>query len=200
MIPNFQMANNTRILIIDNSDSFTFNLVQLIEESGVTHYDVVGSDRLDIEVVSRFDRVLISPGPGIPSDFPRMCEVIQRYGAEKDILGICLGHQAIAVEYGGSLINMPTVKHGITAKLHILADEKKLFNGVSEGSVVGLYHSWTVDPKTIPDCMEVTAISEDKTILAIRHKTFRVRGVQFHPESFMTPTGKKMIENWLTNE
>lgn len=191
------MASKTRILIVDNNDSFTFNLVQLVEESGFTSVEVIGSDLLDPGVVSGFDKVLLSPGPGLPTDFPRMCEVIRHYGPNKNILGICLGHQAIAVGYGGTLINMARVKHGLTAKLHFRVTDNLLFNGVLEGSLVGLYHSWTVDPKTLPDCLEITAVSEQETVLAIRHKTFNIRGLQFHPESFMSPSGKIMINNWL---
>ncbi|NQV03367.1 MAG: aminodeoxychorismate/anthranilate synthase component II [Bacteroidia bacterium] len=194
------MGYKSRILIIDNNDSFTFNLVQLVEECGVTLYQVAASDQLDTNIVSRFDKVLISPGPGLPADFPRMCEVIRRFGAEKDILGVCLGLQAIAVEFGGSLINLPRVNHGVTTSLQIVARDELLFQGVSDGSLVGLYHSWAVDPGTLPDCLEVTAVSKKHTILALRHKYFKIKGVQFHPESFMTPAGKKMIENWLASE
>ncbi|MBL7139069.1 MAG: aminodeoxychorismate/anthranilate synthase component II [Bacteroidales bacterium] len=193
------MAHKTRILIIDNNDSFTFNLVQLVEECGIQSYEVAASNRLDPGVVNQFDKVLISPGPGLPTDFPGMCEVIRRFGAEKDILGVCLGHQAIAIEYGGSLIHLPGVKHGTTTRLQIKARDEQLFNRVNNGSQVGLYHSWAVDPATFPDCLEITAISEEQTILALRHKHFRVRGVQFHPESFMTPVGKKILENWIND-
>jgi anthranilate synthase component 2 len=193
------MPANVRILILDNNDSFTFNLVQLVEECGITSYDVVVSDRLNPIITSGYDKVLISPGPGLPDDFPRMGEVISQYGATKDILGICLGHQAIAIAFGGSLVHLPDVKHGMTTRLKILVPDRKLFNGVRQGSRVGLYHSWTVDPKTLPDCLELTAISEQGDILAIRHKHFRIRGLQFHPESFMTPSGKQILTNWLTN-
>ncbi|MFC2101380.1 anthranilate synthase component II [Bacteroidota bacterium] len=200
MIPKFQMSANIRILIIDNNDSFTFNLLQLVEEAGGTSCDVIGSENLDPGVVSGYDKVLISPGPGLPSEFPRMCEVIREYSSEKDILGICLGHQAIAVDLGGSLVNMTQVKHGVTSKLHFKKEDKRLFAGIGEGEVVGLYHSWSVDPSTLPDCFEVTAVGDEGAILAIRHKTFQLRGVQFHPESFMTTLGKTMIRNWLTSE
>ena len=199
MLPNFQMASNTRILIIDNNDSFTFNLLQLVEEGGGNSCDVVGSDNIDPGFVSGYDKLLISPGPGLPADFPGMCEVIRRFGATKDILGICLGHQAIAVEFGGKLVNMPWVKHGMTTRLQILVNDEILFDGVDERSPVGLYHSWTIDPETLPDCLEVTAVSEEGSILGIRHKHFYVRGFQFHPESYMTPAGKQMIQNWLTH-
>lgn len=197
MIPNFQMASNTRVLIIDNNDSFTFNLVQLVEESGLASVEVIPSEELDLEAIAGFEKILISPGPGLPSDFPRLMQAIERYGPEKDFLGICLGHQAIAVKYGGTLINLPTVNHGVTAGLHLIHRDLRLFHGVEEGSRVGLYHSWTVDPASLPASLEVTAISETGAVLAIRHKAFHLRGVQFHPESFMTPAGRQIIQNWL---
>lgn len=191
------MASKNRILILDNNDSFTFNLVQLIEEAGISSYDVVESSSLDPGIVPRYDKVLISPGPGLPSDFPAMCKVIRDFGAEKDMLGICLGHQAIAEVFGASLLNLPHVKHGVTTKLKILIREEGLFDGIPDASEVGLYHSWTVNPASLPDCLEVTGVGDEQRILAIRHKSFKLRGVQFHPESFMTQAGKKMIENWL---
>jgi len=194
------MASNTHILIIDNNDSFTFNLLQMVEESGGLSCEIVGEDSLDPGVVSCFDKVLISPGPGLPDDYPRMCEVIRRFGSSKDILGICLGHQAIAMEYGASLLHMTNVKHGLTTQLHFREDDKRLFDGVADGSLVGLYHSWCVDSVTLPHCLEVTAVADDGVILAIRHKKFRVRGVQFHPESYMTSTGRIMIKNWIASE
>ncbi|MBE0647716.1 MAG: aminodeoxychorismate/anthranilate synthase component II [Bacteroidales bacterium] len=194
------MPSNSRILIIDNNDSFTFNLFQLVEEGGGWSCEVVRSDILDPEIVSGFDKILISPGPGLPDDFPRMCRVIGQFGPEKDILGICLGHQAIAMQYGGTLVNMTQVKHGVTTTLNLRNLDHRLFEGVEEGSRVGLYHSWTVDPNTLPDCLEITAVGDDGSILALRHKSFSVRGVQFHPESFMTPAGRMMITNWLAGE
>ena len=163
----------------------------------MTAYEVVGSDRVNQEIACGFDKILISPGPGIPTDFPRMCEVIRRYGADKDILGICLGHQAIAIEYGGRLKHMPGVKHGVTTSLQIVANDRNLFEGINDGCLVGLYHSWTIDPETLPGCLEVTAVSKEMNILAIRHKHFQVRGLQFHPESFMTPAGKQILDNWM---
>jgi len=194
------MAGNKRILVIDNNDSFTFNLVQLIEEESPIPYEVVGSDMLDPGMAARFSHVLISPGPGLPTDFPRMCEVIRRFGPEKDLLGICLGLQAIAVVYGGHLINMPLVKHGVTTSLHFLIGDPELFSGVPDGTRVGLYHSWTVDHATLPESLEITAVDKKGRIMAIKHKTFKVRGVQFHPESFMTPAGRLLIQNWLVSK
>ncbi|TSA28108.1 MAG: aminodeoxychorismate/anthranilate synthase component II [Bacteroidetes bacterium] len=197
MIPFFPVVHNSGILIIDNNDSFTFNLVQLVEEWGEAPCQVVGSQNLNPELVQSFQKVLISPGPGLPADFPRMGEVIRRFGQVKDILGVCLGHEAIVLEFGGTLIHLPSVKHGVTSSLQIMDPDEELFRGVECGSPVGLYHSWVVNAETLPDCLEVTAQSEDCTILAIRHRKFRVRGVQFHPESFMTPAGKRILENWL---
>lgn len=197
MIPFFPVLHNPRILIIDNDDSFTFNLVQLVREWGKAEYTVIRSKELDPDIAGGFGKVLISPGPGLPSDFPGMIEVIRIFGERTDILGICLGHQAIALEYGGTLINLPVVRHGTVCRLKILKSDESLFKNVKSGSPVGLYHSWSVDPETLPDCLEITAISDDETILAIRHIRFKIKGLQFHPESFMTLSGKQMIHNWL---
>jgi len=191
------MVHKSNLLIIDNFDSFTFNLVQLVEECGVHEYEVIRSDHLDPEQADRFTGILISPGPGLPDDFPGMCEVIRRFGPNKRILGICLGHQAIAEVYGGRLINLREVNHGVTTGMKILHADEKLFDGVPDGEQVGLYHSWVVDPSDLPGCLEVTAESEEGNILALRHQEYDVRGVQFHPESIMTTAGKRIMNNWL---
>ncbi len=191
------MAHKSNLLIIDNFDSFTFNLVQQVEECGAHEYEVIRSDQLDPEQVSRFTSILISPGPGLPDDFPGMCEVIRQFGPNKRILGICLGHQAIAEVYGGRLINLKEVNHGVTTGMNILHADEELFDGVPDGEQVGLYHSWVVDPSDLPGCLEVTAVSEEGNILALRHQSYDVRGVQFHPESIMTTAGKRIMNNWL---
>ncbi|MBN1199165.1 MAG: aminodeoxychorismate/anthranilate synthase component II [Bacteroidales bacterium] len=199
MLPKFTMADKERILVIDNNDSFTFNLVQLIVENCRIPYEILRSEELKPNVTHRYSHVLISPGPGLPTDFPQMCEVIRLFGQEKDILGICLGHQAVAAVFGGTLVNMPDVKHGVSTTMHFLNDDDRLFSGVPDGSQVGLYHSWTIDRMTLPDCLEVTAEDDEGKILAMRHKTFNVRGLQFHPESFLTPVGSVILKNWLSS-
>ena len=193
------MAHKSNLLIIDNFDSFTFNLVQLVEECGIQAYAVIRSDQLDPELVNRFTHILISPGPGLPADFPGMCDVIRRFGSTKRILGICLGHQAIAEVYGGKLVNLKEVNHGVTTGMKILQTDEKLFDGVPDGEHVGLYHSWVVDPVNLPGCLEITATSEEGNVLALRHNEHDVRGVQFHPESMMTNAGKRIMSNWLMN-
>ncbi|MBL6950103.1 MAG: gamma-glutamyl-gamma-aminobutyrate hydrolase family protein [Bacteroidales bacterium] len=193
------MAHKSSLLIIDNFDSFTFNLVQLVEESEVHDYEIVRSDQLDTEQINQFTSILISPGPGLPADFPDMCHVIRQFGPTKRILGICLGHQAIAEVYGGRLINLREVNHGVTTKMKIVQSDEKLFDGVSDGESVGLYHSWVVDPSDLPGCLDVTAVSEEGNILALRHKEYDVWGLQFHPESIMTKAGKRIMNNWLKN-
>jgi len=191
------MVHKSRLLIVDNFDSFTFNLVQLVAECGIDNYDVVRSDCISKEHVEPYSSILISPGPGLPSDFPKMCDVICREGDSVPVLGICLGHQAIAEVYGGRLKRLQRVNHGVTTGLRIIAADEIIFQGISTGEPVGLYHSWVVDNDSLPGCLEVTAESDDGNILAIRHRDYDVRGIQFHPESIMTPVGKRIIENWL---
>jgi anthranilate synthase component 2 len=191
------MLRNQSLLIIDNFDSFTYNLVQLVEEAWEGTYRVVREDKLSTVNPGLFDRILISPGPGSPAEFPGMCNVIRDHGRTKKMLGVCLGHQAIATVYGGRLLNLKRVNHGVTTGLHLVCTDESLFHGIGEDEQVGLYHSWEVDPETLPACLEVTARSDDGNILAIRHKSFSVKGIQFHPESIMTKAGMKILENWF---
>ena len=158
----------------------------------------IGSPQtLDILEVEQFDKILFSPGPGLPEEHPMMFEILEKYGTRKPILGICLGMQAIAVHYGGSLFNQPEVFHGRPKKLMICHPDHYPLKGITNGTGVGLYHSWAVEPASLPERLEVTAVSDDGVIMALRHRDFDVSGFQFHPESFMTPTGKEMILNWL---
>ncbi|MFH1161361.1 MAG: ABC transporter substrate-binding protein [bacterium] len=191
------MADKSRLLIIDNMDSFTYNLVQMIEELGCTDYRVIRSNHLNLDQIRRFSRILISPGPGLPGDFPQMCRVIEEFGPSTPILGICLGHQAIAEIYGGRLNNLDQVNHGITTTLNIICPNDYLFEGLSSGEKVGLYHSWEVDANTLPESLEVTSVNEKGAVLSLRHREYDVRGVQFHPESMMTPSGSRILKNWL---
>lgn len=187
-----------RILILDNYDSFTYNLVHIIRELKVD-YDVFRNDKISLPDVGRYDKILLSPGPGIPDEAGIMKEVIRQYGPTKSILGVCLGHQGIAEVYGGSLYNIPKVLHGVTSTARILDKSEKLFVGLPETFQATHYHSWAVTPGLLPEQLKVTAENDEGLIMAIRHTNYDVCGVQFHPESIMTPEGPKIVENWLKN-
>lgn len=184
-----------KIVIIDNYDSFTYNLSHLVKELGA-EVTVLRNDCFNMEELEKFDKILLSPGPGIPEEAGLLLDVIRTYSGRKPILGVCLGEQAIGEVFGGKLINLKEVYHGIQSKIRITANDY-IFNGLPEEIPVGRYHSWVVDNDSLPDCLEVTAISAEGYIMAIRHKEYDVRGIQFHPESVLTPDGKKMIENWI---
>lgn len=186
-----------KILIIDNYDSFTYNLAQLVHKSGLCSFEVIKNDSILIEQVERYDKILLSPGPGLPADNPIMFEIIRRYVESKPILGVCLGHQAIAETFGGKLKNLNSVLHGVTKKVSIHDERDYLFYKLEKEIEVGLYHSWVVDEIHFPNCLTVTAATDDGLIMAISHKEFDVKGIQFHPESIMTPYGKNIIENWI---
>lgn len=186
-----------KLLIVDNYDSFTYNLVELIRKISFKDFEVIKSDNIYIEDVCRFDKVLFTPGPGLPKDFPIMSEILKRYESSKCILGVCLGHQAIGEYYGAKLINLNKVMHGISKLVKITEADEKIFNGITSQINVGLYHSWFVSAENFPSALRVTAISEDNIIMAISHNKNDVKGVQFHPESIMTGYGQKIIENWL---
>ncbi|ALM47962.1 anthranilate synthase subunit II [Flavobacterium psychrophilum] len=184
-----------KILVVDNYDSFVFNLVHTLYNLGVDEVEVLKNDKIDLDSINNFDKILLSPGPGIPKEAGLMPEIIKRFASSKSILGICLGHQAIAESFGGSLINMQTPLHGVASALTI-TQEDYLFDGISSGISVGHYHSWIVDNK-LPDTLEVLASNESGNIMALRHKEYDVRGLQFHPESVLTESGIAMIANWL---
>lgn len=185
------------ILIIDNYDSFTYNLVHLVNEVGL-QCEVWRNDKFAIGDVDAFDHIILSPGPGIPSEAGLLLEVIEKYSPTKRIFGVCLGQQAIAEAFGGKLYNLGQPMHGIATPVKITDRNEILFKGLPERFKVGRYHSWVVDEKAIPGCLEITAIDEaDNSAMAIRHKTLDVRGVQFHPESVLTEYGKEMMKNWL---
>ncbi len=184
-----------KIAIIDNYDSFTYNLSHLIKELGV-EVTVLRNDQFALADLQPYTKIVLSPGPGIPSEAGLLCDVIRAYAGKKPILGVCLGHQAIGEVFGAQLENLSDVFHGIATPCHIVADDP-LFGGLSSEITVGRYHSWVVSKEKFPDCLEVTAVSNEGQIMAMRHKTLNVRGIQFHPESVLTPDGKKMILNWL---
>ncbi len=184
-----------KIIIIDNYDSFTYNLVHYLEDlkAEVTVYR---NDEFELNELEKFDKILLSPGPGIPEEAGLLLDVIKKYAASKSILGICLGQQAIGEVFGGSLINLEKVYHGVSSKVKIQVEDS-LFNNLPKEFEVGRYHSWVINPNDFPEDLEITSVDENGEIMSIRHKTFDVKGVQYHPESILTPQGKKILENWL---
>ena len=182
------------VLLIDNYDSFTFNLVHYLEDLGA-RVTVWRNDAFELADVDGFDAIVISPGPGVPSQAGKTLEVIREFAGKVPILGICLGQQAIAEAFGGQLINLPNVHHGVAAEIAVVADEP-LFTGLGKKITVGRYHSWSVE-RNLPQALEVTSVDADGEIMSIRHRSLDVRGVQFHPESILTPDGKSMLANWL---
>ena len=183
------------VLIVDCHDSFVYNLVQLVRECGAVPH-LVSCDEVEVESVDRYDRVLLSPGPGLPCEAGRLLDIVRRASGCVPVLGVCLGLQAIAEVFDGRLRQLAEVYHGIASACHITADDA-LFSGLENPFVVGRYHSWVVDRTSLPACLEITAQSPDGEIMALRHRTLDVRGVQFHPESILTPTGRELIANWL---
>ena len=186
-----------KIAIIDNYDSFTYNLVHLVKALGAT-VSVFRNDRFELGELAAFDKILLSPGPGIPSEAGLMPEVIRRYAAEKPILGICLGEQALGEDFGGTLVNLDDVFHGVQTPCRRTADDY-LFAGLPAEFPVGRYHSWVVDAATLPACLEAIALSEEGQVMALRHRSLDLRGLQFHPESILTPDGETIIRNWLNH-
>ena len=193
-----------RILVFDNYDSFTYNLVHLVEKIIGNKVDVYRNDQLDLEKAGEYDKIILSPGPGLPSEAGLLLPLIKRYAATKSILGVCLGHQAIAESFGGKLINLSAVYHGVSLPVNIvkkpssgLQPNADLFAGLPEPFMAGRYHSWVVDPDGFPDELEITARDPGGHIMALRHRKYDVLGVQFHPESVLTPEGEMLMRNWL---
>jgi anthranilate synthase component II len=185
-----------KLLIFDNYDSFTYNLVHAVRKLGYSDLEVIRNDKIAIEEVERFDKIILSPGPGIPSEAGILLPLIQKYAPTKSILGVCLGHQAIAESFGGTLENTSEVFHGVSTPVHVV-DPDLLFDGMPTTFDAGRYHSWIVNQDKLPECLRVTAVSDEGIIMALRHKEYDVRGVQFHPESVLTPLGETLIANWL---
>ena len=184
-----------KIVIIDNYDSFTYNLSHLVKELGA-EVTVVRNDQFELADLETYSKIILSPGPGIPSEAGLLLDVIRTYAGKKPILGVCLGHQAIGEVFGGKLENLSDVFHGVATPCHIVNDDP-IFSGIERDITIGRYHSWVVSNEKFPDCLEVTAVSDEGQVMALRHKTLNVRGIQFHPESVLTPDGKKMLQNWL---
>ena len=184
-----------KILVIDNYDSFTYNLVHYLEDLDC-EVTVYRNDEFDIDEIAHFDKILLSPGPGIPDEAGLLKAVIAKYAPTKSILGVCLGQQAIGEVFGGTLSNLDKVYHGVASMVKTSVDDELLFEGLGNEFEVGRYHSWVVDA-SLPDALEATSFDENGQVMSLRHKTYDVRGVQFHPESVLTPNGKKILENWL---
>lgn len=185
-----------KILLFDNYDSFTYNLLHILKELGAD-VEVHRNDKISLEEIERFDKILLSPGPGIPEEAGILLPLIRRYAPTKSILGVCLGEQAIGEAFGATLINLTDVHHGVCSDIRIVAKDP-IFEGLEPGIRVGRYHSWAVSKENFPDCLEITAVdTEEGQIMGLRHREYDVRGIQFHPESVLTPKGKTIIENWL---
>ena len=187
-----------KILVFDNYDSFTYNLVQLVERIMHQKVDVYRNDQIRLENVKEYDKIILSPGPGIPAEAGLLLPLIREYAASKSILGVCLGHQAIGEAFGGTLINLKEVYHGVATTIKVKGPKSKgLFEGLPGEFEAGRYHSWIISGENFPKELEVTATDENNFIMALQHKTFDVQGVQFHPESVLTPKGEAILNNWL---
>ena len=187
-----------KIAVIDNYDSFTYNLVHYLEDLNCD-VTVFRNDEFYIDELKNFDKILLSPGPGIPDEAGLLKEVIKTYAPTKSILGVCLGQQAIGEVFGGSLTNLEKVYHGVATKVRITVPDETLFKDLADEIEVGRYHSWVVNADDFPETLEITSVDENGEIMSLRHKTYDVRGVQYHPESVLTPNGKKILENWLNS-
>ena len=185
------------VLVIDNYDSFTYNLVHYLEDLDC-QVTVKRNDQLHIDDVEAFDKIVLSPGPGIPDEAGLLKPIIARYAPTKSILGVCLGQQAIGEVFGGTLINLENVFHGVATKVTSCVNDEMLFNGLDKTFKVGRYHSWVVDAN-LPEVLEATSFDENGQVMSLRHKTYDVRGVQYHPESALTPNGKQILKNWINS-
>jgi len=185
-----------KIVIIDNYDSFTYNLSHLVKELGA-EVTVVRNDEFEMAELEQFDKIILSPGPGIPSEAGQLLDVIREYAGKKPILGVCLGHQAIGEAFGGKLTNLSDVFHGVATEGTQMGNDI-IFRGRPERITMGRYHSWVVDRVGFPECLEITALSDEGQIMALRHKEIEIHGIQFHPESVLTPDGRTMLSNFLS--
>lgn len=184
-----------KTVIIDNYDSFTYNLSHLIKELGA-EVTVLRNDKFQLEDLEAFDKIVLSPGPGIPSEAGLLLDVIRTYAGKKPMLGVCLGHQAIGEVFGGTLTNLSDVFHGVATEGTNLQNDY-IFDGIPERFTMGRYHSWVVSNENFPSCLEVTAVSDEGQVMALRHRQYDIHGIQFHPESVLTPEGRTILRNWL---
>jgi anthranilate synthase component 2 len=186
-----------KILVFDNYDSFTYNLVHLVEKIMHQKVDVYRNDQIALEEVKKYDKIILSPGPGVPGEAGLLLPLIKEYAPSKSILGVCLGHQAIGEAFGATLTNLSSVYHGVATPIKIINKNSQILNGFGDEVEVGRYHSWIVANKGFPEELEITATDENGFIMGLQHKNYDVQGVQFHPESVLTPQGEKMLRNWL---
>ncbi|WOD42476.1 anthranilate synthase component II [Hwangdonia lutea] len=186
-----------KVLVIDNYDSFTYNLVHYLEDLNCD-VTVVRNDKLTLEDVEPFSKIVLSPGPGIPDEAGLLKAIIKKYAPTKSILGVCLGQQAIGEVFGGSIINLNDVYHGVATQVKITVDDEPLFDGIDKNIEVGRYHSWVVNPN-LPDSLEATSFDENGQVMSLRHREYDVKGVQYHPESVLTPNGKQILKNWINS-
>lgn len=188
-----------KILVFDNYDSFTYNLVHLVEKVCTHEIEVHRNDKIGIEEIDRFNKIILSPGPGVPSEAGILIPLIKKYAASKSIFGVCLGQQAIAEAFGGTLLNLPEVYHGIETPVNVIKEDILFKDIPKKQFTAGRYHSWVVDKKTLPSSLTIIAEDSQDNIMALRHNNFDVCGVQFHPESIMTQYGEQIIKNWIKN-
>lgn len=184
-----------KIVIIDNYDSFTYNLAHLVKELGA-EVEVLRNDKFDLKDLEKYNKIILSPGPGIPEEAGLLLEVIRTYAGKKPMLGVCLGEQAIGQVFGAKIINLSSVFHGVQTPVS-LKEEDYIFNGLPQEIPVGRYHSWVVDAESLPEELAITAVSPEGQIMALKHKKYDIHGIQFHPESILTPDGKTIVKNWL---
>jgi len=186
-----------KIAVIDNYDSFTYNLVHAIRKISGSQVDVFRNDEADLRLLEEYDKIVLSPGPGLPSESGLLLEVIKKFAPVKSLLGVCLGHQAIGEYFGGRLVNMERVIHGMATPVRLTGCKTSIFAGLPDEFEAGRYHSWIVERDSLPGCLEITSLDEEGRIMSMKHKEYDVEGLQFHPESVLTPLGEKIIENWL---
>ncbi len=188
-----------KILVFDNYDSFTYNLVQIIEQIVDEKVDVFRNDQIPLENIEKYDKIILSPGPGIPEEAGILLELIKKYAPTKSIFGVCLGQQAIAEAFGGSLINLSEIYHGVATESNQIK-EHSIFKNLPKTLEVGRYHSWAVNPENFPEELEITSIDNNGMIMSLKHKTYDVHAVQYHPESILTPNGREILENFLKSD
>ncbi len=186
-----------KIVVIDNYDSFTYNLVHYIEKITGTRVDVFRNDQITVDEVGKYDKILLSPGPGVPSEAGIILDLIKKLGSTRSILGVCLGHQAIGEAYGCTLTNLDKVYHGIATEIEVLTPNDPLYKNIPSKFNVGRYHSWVVARENLPDCFTITSVDANGLIMGISHNVFDVKGVQYHPESVLTEHGLTIVRNWL---
>ncbi len=188
-----------KILIFDNYDSFTYNLVHYVESLTDAKVDVFRNDKIALKEIEKYDKILLSPGPGLPAESGILTDLIKQFAPTKSIFGVCLGMQAIAEVYGGKLFNLSEVHHGVASEVTVTDSKEYLYQGISDKFQAGRYHSWMAEKASLPNCLKITSEDDQGRIMSLRHREYDLRAVQFHPESVLTPEGKKMIQNWLEN-